>query len=130
MNLKYIRNLLLVLTVVIQAGITLHAQTSDINDYTVSKPFTRWWWFSAEIDTNDIRYQLDWLKANEFGGVEIAWVYPYGGDTTAKRLEWLSSDWTRAVSFAKRYAGSLGLACDFTCGTLWPFGDSQVPPDE
>ncbi len=130
MVVKHFRILVLMILMVITSDLTLYAQTSDINDYTVSKPFTRWWWFSAEIDTNEIRYQLDWLKANEFGGVEIAWVYPYGGDTTAKRFEWLSSDWTQAVSFAKRYAGNLGLACDFTCGTLWPFGDSQVLPEE
>lgn len=112
-------------------GITgLQAQETEYTDFTVAKPFTRWWWFASEVDTNDISYQLDWLKRNEFGGVEIAWVYPVNGDSTAKRFPWLSNEWARSAVFAKRYANSIGLACDFTFGTLWPFGDSQVPPEE
>ncbi|MBC8435927.1 MAG: hypothetical protein H8D88_00025 [Bacteroidetes bacterium] len=130
MNLNIFRVIAMMIILTVSADLTLHAQTSDINDFTVTKPFTRWWWFSAKIDNNDIKHQLDWVKANEFGGVEIAWVYPYEGDTAAEQSKWLSSDWTRAVSFAKRYAGSLGLGCDFTFGTLWPFGDSHVPPEE
>ncbi len=44
--------------------------------YPNSKPSTRWWWFATEIKKPDIKYQLDWAKANNFGGVEVAWVYP------------------------------------------------------
>ena len=71
--------------------------------YPTTKPCTRWWWFATEIKRPDIKYQLDWLQKNNFGGVEIAWVYPlyryqrmyernynrhYPKDTTAQ--EWLS----------------------------------------
>lgn len=112
------------------ATLTIQAQDTEYTDFTIAKPLTRWWWFASVIDTNDVRYQLDWLKANEFGGVEIAWVYPQGGDSLAKRDPWLSHDWARSASFAKAYANSIGLACDFTLGTLWPFGDSQVPPED
>jgi hypothetical protein len=31
------------------------------------------------------------------------------------------------VAYTKSYAESLGLGCDFTFGTLWPFGGSFVP---
>jgi hypothetical protein len=112
------------------SGLLLQAQEAGYSDFTVNKPFTRWWWFASEIDTIDIKYQIDWLKANEFGGVEIAWVYPMNGDTTIRRYGWLSPEWTNAVVFAKKYANRQGLACDFTYGTLWPFGDSRVPPEE
>ena len=44
--------------------------------YPSAKPCTRWWWFATEIKKPDIKYQLDWAKENNFGGVEIAWVYP------------------------------------------------------
>ena len=44
--------------------------------YPSSKPCTRWWWFATEIKKPDVKYQLDWAKENNFGGVEIAWVYP------------------------------------------------------
>ncbi|TSA29277.1 MAG: hypothetical protein D4R67_02230 [Bacteroidetes bacterium] len=106
------------------------SQETNYTDFTIAKPLTRWWWFASEIDTNAVQYQLDWLKKNEFGGVEIAWIYPVGGDSAAKRYAWQSAGWTRSVAFAKRYANSIGLACDFTFGTLWPFGDSQVPPED
>ena len=36
----------------------------------------------------------------------------------------------RAVAHAKRHAEALGLGCDFTFGTLWPFGGSFVPPED
>jgi hypothetical protein len=98
--------------------------------YPSSKPCTRWWWFATEIQKPDIRYQLDWLKANNFGGVEVAWVYPlhryqtmyaksygrhYPEDTTAQA--WLGPEWQDVVTYTKRYADSIGLACDFTFGS-------------
>ncbi|NSW94941.1 MAG: hypothetical protein HPY62_09590, partial [Bacteroidales bacterium] len=100
-----------------------------------NKPYTRYWWFASMIKEDDIRYNLNWLKDNGFGGVEIAWVYPLNRfnpqDTTyTPRQEWLSPEWTQIVDFAVRYADSIGLGCDLTFGTLWPFGDSYVTADQ
>ena len=107
--------------------------------YPTAKPCTRWWWFATEIKENDVKYQLDWAKKNNFGGVEIAWVYPlyryqssykkyynrhYPKDTTAQK--WLSAEWTDIVSYTKRYADSIGLICDFTFGSAWPVAGSNV----
>jgi len=89
-----------------------------------SKPYTRWWWFSGEIKEEDIRYQLDWLKSNSFGGVEIAWVYPL--ENSKPGPKWLSDEWSRKVAYAKQYATEIGLVCDFTIGSLWPLGGSIV----
>ena len=96
-----------------------------------SRPWTRWWWFASIITEKDIRWNLDWLKANGFGGVEIAWVYPLNRmqrDTVhyTPRQEWLSPEWSRIVQYAKSYADGIGLGCDVTFGTLWPFGDAKV----
>jgi len=96
-----------------------------------SRPYTRYWWFASEIKKEDIRYNLDWLKTNGFGGVEIAWVYPLNrfnpADTTyTPRQEWLSHDWSEIVEYAINYADSIGLGSSLTLGTLWPFGDSNV----
>lgn len=95
--------------------------------YASHKPYTRWWWFSSEIDTNDVRDQLVWLKDHEFGGVEIAWIYPIFLDSNTVHPEFLSPEWSRPVAMAKRVADSLGLGCDFTYGTLWPFSDLNLP---
>ncbi|MBN1233771.1 MAG: hypothetical protein JXA60_10500 [Candidatus Coatesbacteria bacterium] len=89
--------------------------------YPVSlKPYTRWWWFASEIKENDIRYQLEWARNNNFGGVEIAWIY--GLKSSKKTPVFLSREWSEKVLYAKTYAKKLGLGCDFTFGSAWPFG--------
>ncbi|MDX9812562.1 MAG: glycosyl hydrolase [Bacteroidales bacterium] len=97
-----------------------------------SQPYARYWWFASTIKKEDVRYNLDWLKENGFGGVELAWVYPLNRfnpeDTSyTPRQEWLSSEWSDIVAYTAGYADSIGLGCDMTLGTLWPFGDSYVP---
>ena len=114
-------------------------KAEDIAFYPSSKPCTRWWWFATEIKRSDIKSQLDWAKEVNFGGVEIAWVYPlyryqsmyarkydrhYPKDTTAQ--EWLSPEWSEMVAFTKSYADSIGLACDFTFGSAWPVAGSNI----
>ena len=39
-----------------------------------AKPYARYWWFASKMQEEDIRYNLDWLKENGFGGVELAWL--------------------------------------------------------
>jgi len=92
--------------------------------YESSNPYTRWWWFSNEIKAKDIRFQLNWLKKNNFGGVEIAWIYPLPNQPHGPK--WLSQEWSQLAGFTKRYADSIGLGCDFTFGSLWPFGGHIV----
>jgi hypothetical protein len=97
-----------------------------------ARPGTRWWWFSGPIDIKTLEIQLDWARDNGFGGVEIAWVYPLKRRFHDVRNwpRWLSPEWTELVVHAKRYAQQIGLTCDFTFGTLWPFGGSGVPPED
>lgn len=103
---------------------------------TTSKPFTRYWWFASMIKKEDVRYNLNWLKDNGFGGVELAWVFPLNrsnkqmDQSYTPRQEWLSPEWQEIVSYTISYADSIGLACDMTMGTLWPFGDSYVPYEQ
>src|SRR5688572_30450426 len=107
--------------------------------YPTSQPFTRWWWFATKIKKEDIKHQLDWMKSMHFGGVEIAWIYPlyryqemyarsynrhYPKDTTAQK--WLSPEWSDMVVYAKSYADSIGLSCDFTFGSAWPIAGSNI----
>jgi hypothetical protein len=92
--------------------------------YPDARPYVRWWWFSGAVTEDGIRHQLTWLQKNGFGGVEIAFVYPLG--ETSAGPKWLSPEWSRLTAVARRTAQELGLGCDFTFGTLWPFGDSQV----
>lgn len=95
--------------------------------YPDSKPLIRWWWHASEYSKDDIIYQLNWLKENNFGGVEIAWIYPVDRDTNHKKIPWLGKQWQDITIFTKNYCDSIGLHCDFTFGTLWPFGGTFVP---
>ncbi len=138
---------LLALSLILAAFISVHSQ--EVNNpgqgagtiqpqatpYLDSRPWTRWWWFAAEIDKASVADNLCWLKDNGFGGVEIAWVYPLNRmkkDTIhyTPRQPWLSPEWTAMVVYAKHCADSLGMGCDFTFGSLWPFGDTRVPFNE
>ena len=92
--------------------------------YKNARPYIRWWWFSGKIDPRVIEYQLDWCKKNNFGGVELAWVYPLPNSEPGP--EWLSEELGRIVAYAKEYATKIGLGCDFTFGTVWPFGGSFI----
>lgn len=93
-----------------------------------AKPYVRWWWFSGSLKIDDLRAQLDWVKANHFGGVEIAWMYPQPGSAVGPAL--LSPEWSRLVLAAAEYARQLGLGCDFTMGSAWPFGGFHVPDSD
>ena len=134
------------IALVILVSLTLSAKGQTIENnkqvdlqksriYNDSRPWTRWWWFASVIEKPSVIDNLKWLKQNGFGGVEIAWVYPLNRmkkDTVnyTPRQKWLSKDWTDIVAFAKQSADSMGLGCDFTFGSLWPFGDIKVPFNE
>jgi len=128
------RSLLFLISVIFIVSCNPAPRTTaaSLECFTLSpKPCIRYWWFASTIKKEDIRYNLDWLKANGFGGVELAWVYPLNrfnpSDTTyTPRQEWLSEEWTEIIDYTIRYADSIGLGCDLTLGTLWPFGDSYV----
>ncbi len=131
------------LLVLIPALLSCEKRPSNLQSnsyfYPTSKPNTRYWWFASIMKKDDIRHQLNWAKEKNFGGVEIAWVYPVNrrrytneretNKTPINRQEWLSPAWTEIVAFTKQYCDSIGLSCDFTFGTGWPFGDTHVKYD-
>ncbi|PCJ66459.1 MAG: hypothetical protein COA58_06690 [Bacteroidetes bacterium] len=142
MKLKYpllIGTILLLTVMGCEQGFSHSNKEEVIAFYPSSKPCTRWWWFATKIKESDVKHQLDWAKKNNFGGVEIAWVYPlyryqkmyakkynryYPEDTTAQK--WLSPAWSDIVAYTKSYADSIGLACDFTFGSAWPVAGSNI----
>ena len=100
-----------------------------VEPYASCKPYTRWWWFYDNIQKRDIREQLEWAKEVGLGGVEIAWMAPKKAVRKAgiKGPEWLSKEWSEVVAYAKHCADSLGLGCDYTYGSGWPFKDPDLP---
>ncbi len=95
-----------------------------------SKPYTRWWWLAGPFRREDIRDQLLWLRSNGFGGVELAWLWPSWMGDAEPGISWLGPEWTDLIAFTKQEADRLGLGCDFTFGSCWPYGGSCVRPED
>ncbi len=97
-----------------------------IND---PRPYTRWWWFSGTILNSDIDNQLDWIAEQEFGGVEIAWVYPQKGTDPGDGARFLEPDFMASIHYAAEGCRVRGLGVDLTFGSLWPFNGTFIPEE-
>ena len=96
---------------------------------TNSRPWVRWWWLRGPFLEEDIKGQLQWLRENKFGGVEVAWLCPLwaGLDSeTAQLPVWLGDEFMELLRITKKYCDKFGLGCDFTFGSCWPFGGALV----
>ena len=74
-----------------------------------------------------------WLRDNQFGGVELAWLCPLweGLDTESAELPlWLGDKFIELLSITKKRCDELGLGCDFTFGSSWPFGGTLVQAED
>ncbi|MGH0054299.1 MAG: hypothetical protein ACQ5SW_12985 [Sphaerochaetaceae bacterium] len=94
---------------------------------TTAKPYVRWWWFSGALDYQDIEAQLEWTKTMGFGGVEVAWVYPYPNTKQEDGPKFLDEDFQSYVQYTLEQCKQKGLGCDLTFGTLWPFSGTFIP---
>jgi hypothetical protein len=109
-----------------EAVLDAEAQPPLAYFHGTSKPYTRWWWLAGPFEREDISCQLAWIRSNGFGGVELAWIWPSWLHDAAPGITWLSAEWSDLVAFTKQEADRLGLGCDFTFGSCWPFGGSAV----
>ncbi len=90
-----------------------------------AKPMMRWWWFGLAVEKPEIRRELEQMKADGIGGVELAFVYPQVVDDPAKGLvnePFLSGPMLDNVGYAASEGRRLGLRVDVTLGSGWPYG--------
>ena len=90
----------------------------------------RWWWFGPAATKDEIKRELEQMKAAGIGGVEIATLYPLALDnpqTGFHNFSFLSDEHIDALRSAATEARRLGLRIDVTLGSGWPFGGPHIP---
>jgi len=90
----------------------------------------RWWWFGPAVTKPELQQELEQMKAEGIGGVEIATLYPLALDdprTGFHNQSFLSNQHLDALRFAATTARRLGLRVDITLGSGWPFGGPHIP---
>jgi alpha-L-rhamnosidase len=98
-----------------------------------TKPMMRWWWFGTSVEKPEILRELQQMKADGIGGVELAFVYPQVLDAPAKGLindPFLSPAMLGNVRYAQSEARKLGLRVDVTLGSGWPYGGPATTLEE
>jgi hypothetical protein len=93
----------------------------------------RWWWFGPAVTKPELQRELEQMKAEGIGGVEIATLYPLALDdakTGFHNQRFLSDEHLDAIRFAATAARKLGLRVDITLGSGWPFGGPHIPVTE
>jgi alpha-L-rhamnosidase len=92
----------------------------------------RWWWFGPAVTHPELLRDLEQMKEEGIGGVEIATLYPLELDhpkTGFHNQQFLSDDHIDAIRFAANEARKLGLRVDITLGSGWPFGGPHISID-
>ncbi len=90
----------------------------------------RWWWFGPAVTKPELQKELEEMKAEGIGGVEIATLYPLALDDPKigfHNQQFLSDEHLDAIRFAANTARDLGLRVDITLGSGWPFGGPHIP---
>ncbi len=90
----------------------------------------RWWWFGPAVTKPELQRELEQMKAEGIGGVEIATLYPLALDdpkTGFHNQRFLSDEHLDAIRFVAASARNLGLRVDITLGSGWPFGGPHIP---
>jgi hypothetical protein len=90
----------------------------------------RWWWFGPAVAEPELQRELEQMKAEGIGGVEIATLYPLALDDPASGFHnqpFLSDEHLGMLRFAVTAARKLGLRVDITLGSGWPLGGPHIP---
>jgi hypothetical protein len=92
-------------------------------------PMVRWWWFGVAVQKPELLLELQQMKADGFGGAELAFVYPQTLDDSSsgfRNLPFMSPDMLDAVRYAQTEGNRLGLRIDVTLCSGWPYGGPAI----
>jgi hypothetical protein len=95
-----------------------------------SRIMMRWWWFGPSASKEELKRELEQMKAAGIGGVEIATLYPLALDDPKSgfhNYSFVSDEHIERLRFAADEARRLGIRVDVTLGSGWPFGGPHIP---
>ena len=104
-----------------------------LNPSPDARPMMRWWWFGTAVEKPEILRELQQMKADGIGGVELAFVYPQVLDDPSKGLvnePFVGPEMLANVRYAQAEGRKLGLRVDVTLGSGWPYGSAATTLDE
>jgi len=89
------------------------------------RPHTRWWWPGNAVTRDGLTWELEQMRAQGMGGVEIMspWTMYAKGN-----IPYLSDEWLEMVRHTIRKAAELDMEVALTFGPGWSFGGFWVPP--
>lgn len=91
------------------------------------KPHTRWWWPGTAVTKEGIVWELDQMKQQGIGGVElISTTRMY----TKGNIRFLSDEFLEMTRFTIAEARSRDMEVGLTFGSGWSFGGFWVPPEQ
>lgn len=94
-----------------------------------AKPGTRWWWMGSEVDSTNLKYNLETYAKAGIGAVEITPIYGVIGNE-ANEIDYLSPRWMQMLGYTEEEAKRVGIQVDMNNGTGWPFGGPEVTLEE
>jgi hypothetical protein len=91
------------------------------------RPHTRWWWPGSAVTAEGITRQLEQMRAQGLGGVEITCVWEW---YAKGNIPYLSPQWAAMVRHAVQTAARLDMEVSLTFGPGWDLGGVWVPPED
>ena len=95
----------------------------------ITHPWTRWWWHGSAVDKKNLTANLEELKKNGFGGVEVTSVYGTKG-FEKEDISFLSPKWMDVFNYTLLEGHRLDLGIDMANASGWPFGGPWISADD
>lgn len=93
------------------------------------KPWTRWWWFGAAVDPENLQGELARFSKAGLGGVEITCLYDAKGYED-RHVRYLSKRWIKMFNTTAELARRFDLGIDLPASSGWVYGGPRVPPEQ
>jgi len=96
-------------------------------------PFARWWWPGNDVDTAELKREINLFADNDFGGMEIqplSLFVPGTGNARAKITSWDTPGYYANVISVMQQARKRGMIIDITDGSGWPPGGPFLAPED